>query len=246
MSYNGSAYHGWQIQHNAPSVQGQLEHALSLLLRAHIQVVGAGRTDTGVHASYYVAHFDCTEPPANLKDFVFHLNSMLPHDIAISHIQPVTDSAHARFDATRREYTYYISPHKNPFNRGLAWFMPTPLSVENMNEAAHYLTEFDDFTSFAKLHSSNKTNICHVTSARWSEEGNLLVFKISADRFLRNMVRAVTGTLVDVGRGRLTPAQFKHIIEARDLSLASSSAPPQGLFLSGISYPDHIFIDGER
>ena len=243
LAYNGSAYHGWQIQNNAASVQGELEHALSLILRSKIHVIGAGRTDTGVHASYYVAHFDCDTPVGNTSDLVFHLNSVLPQDISVSRIRQVTDSAHARFDALQREYTYLISPCKTPFCRHLSWFLPTPLALDSMNTAADYLTQFDDFTSFAKLHSGNKTNICHVSSASWTRNDNFIIFKISADRFLRNMVRAITGTLVDVGKGRISPEQFRDIVAARNLSLASSSAPPQGLFLSGISYPENIFVE---
>lgn len=246
LSYRGTNYHGWQRQPNAPSVQGELERVLSARLRSDVEVTGAGRTDTGVHASYYVAHFD-TEVLIDDRDgLCYHLNSMLPRDIAVRGIYPVANEAHARFDATEREYTYRIVSRKEPFCVETAWQYYVRLDIEAMNRAAAYLLEFDDFTSFAKLNSNNKTNICHVSHAEWRSEGAWSVFTIRADRFLRNMVRAITGTLVEVGRGKLSPDDFRHIIAARDLSLASSSAPAQGLFLSGIKYPENIFSPNEN
>ncbi len=237
LSYNGSNYCGWQRQSDAPSVQQTLEEALSLFLRRDIEVIGAGRTDTGVHAAYYVAHFDADTELTDGKDLVYHLNSMLPGDIALKSVTPVADDAHARFDALEREYTYYILQYKDPFRRNTAWQYFVPLDVDAMNAAAGWLLQYDDFTSFAKLNSNNKTNICRVSSAHWrrGDKGEL-VFTIRADRFLRNMVRAIVGTLVDVGRGKITPDDFRRIIEARDLSLSSGGAPAQGLFLTDIKY----------
>jgi tRNA pseudouridine38-40 synthase len=237
LAYNGSRYNGWQRQLSAPSVQGTLEEALSKYLREPVEVTGAGRTDTGVHAAYYVAHFDCGVRIADSADFVYHVNAILPADIAIQGITPVDSNAHARFDAVSREYTYYIVPFKEPFRRDTAWQYFVPLDVEAMNCAAEWLLRYDDFTSFAKLNSANKTNICHVIEARWefSQDGTL-VFRIRADRFLRNMVRAIVGTLVDVGRGKISPERFREIIEARDLSLSSGGAPAGGLFLTDITY----------
>ncbi len=243
LSYNGAAYRGWQRQKNAPTVQQTIEEALSKLLGEPVEVTGAGRTDTGVHAARYVAHFDTRAGTdgdgsiADPADFVYHANSILPPDIALRGVRRVADDAHARFDARTREYTYYILPYKDPFRTGTAWQYTVPLDTEAMNRAAAHLLTVSDFTTFAKLGSGNKTNTCHVTEARWSRrEDEMLVFTIRADRFLRNMVRAITGTLVDVGRGKITPGQFAAILDARDLSLASGGAPAHGLFLTDIEY----------
>ncbi len=251
LSYNGANYRGWQRQKNAPSVQQTIEEAISTLLGEHIEVTGAGRTDTGVHAAYYVAHFDSGNDGDDDEggmcgsgdiikddaDFLYHANSILPPDIALRSIRRVADDAHARYDACEREYTYYIIPFKDPFRARLAWHYSVPLDLEAMNEAAAYLTAASDFTTFAKLGGGNKTNICHVTVAGWrSEEDGTLVFTICADRFLRNMVRAIVGTLVDVGRGKITPTEFAALVEARDLKLSSGGAPAHGLFLTDIKY----------
>ncbi len=240
LSYKGTAYHGWQIQQNAPSVQGRIEQALSALLRTPVSITGAGRTDTGVHAAYYIAHFDTVTSIKDPNSFCYHLNALLPFDIAIRRVIPVSDQAHARFDAIEREYRYYICRNKNPFTRETTWQLYLDLDIEAMNQAAGALKDFDDFTSFAKLHSANKTNICHVSHALWEQHAEQLVFTIRADRFLRNMVRAIVGTLVDVGRGRISPEDFRQIIAQRDLALCSGSAPACGLFLSNISYPKEI------
>lgn len=241
LSYQGTAYKGWQIQRNAPSVQATIENGLSAILRSEIHITGAGRTDTGVHASYYVAHFD-SDSIADEADFIYHLNSILPKDIAATEIKKVRDDAHARFDAIEREYTYRIVNRKDPFLRELSWQYYAMLDMQAMNEAAAHLLAFDDFTTFAKLNSANKTNICHVTHAQWERTDNGMTFVIRADRFLRNMVRAITGTLVEVGRGKMTPNEFRNIIAAKDLSLSGSSAPAQGLFLSNVKYPKEIFL----
>ena len=244
LSYNGSAYFGWQRQPRQQSVQQTLEEALSTLLREQISVTGAGRTDTGVHASYYVAHFDATQPLTDLDQVVYKLNRILPHDISIFAVQPVADDTHARFNAREREYHYYIDPHKNPFTRHITWAYnySTPLDIERMNRAAAVLLEFEDFTSFAKLNSNNKTNICHIFRAEWTRDAQgVLCFTIRADRFLRNMVRAVVGTLVDVGRGRHSVEDFRDIIASRDLSRSSGGAPASGLFLADVTYPDEVF-----
>lgn len=244
LSYDGAAYCGWQRQPDAPTVQQTLEQALSTLLREPIEVVGAGRTDTGVNASYYVAHFDCQKGVEDCAKLVYKLNLILPHDVAVGAVREVRESAHARFDAVEREYTYYISQRKNPFRRYSAWQYYVPLDVERMNEAAKSLLEYDDFTSFAKLNSNNKTNICHVVRADWrrdADDEQLLIFTIRADRFLRNMIRAIVGTLVDVGRGRYTVEDFERILHSRDLSLSSSGAPAVGLFLSDVKYSDEVY-----
>ena len=242
LRYDGAAYCGWQRQPDMPTVQQTIEDALTKLLRVHTEIVGAGRTDTGVNASYYVAHFD-SAVEVDCAQLLYKLNMMLPKDIALFSVTPVADGAHARFDARQREYRYYISPTKNPFRRHSAWLYYVPLDVEKMNQAAAKLLEYDDFTSFAKLNSNNKTNICKIMNACWRVESDgVLVFTIRADRFLRNMVRSIVGTLVDVGRGRYSVEEFCAIVEARDLSQSSAGAPWQGLFLSDVVYPDDIFV----
>ncbi|MDE6778991.1 MAG: tRNA pseudouridine(38-40) synthase TruA [Alistipes sp.] len=241
LRYNGAAYCGWQRQPDAPTVQGTVERALSTLLRAQTEIVGAGRTDTGVNASYYVAHFDCERPIADAEHLVYKLNLILPPDIAVGRIAAVADDAHARFSACEREYRYYIERRKNPFTRHAAWQYYVPLDVDAMNRAAALLPTFDDFTSFAKLNSNNTTNICRIAEAAWLESGDVVRFTIRADRFLRNMVRAIVGTLVDVGRGRYSVDEFGDIISSRDLSRSSAGAPAQGLFLSDVRYPAEVF-----
>ena len=237
LSYKGTAYCGWQRQPNSPSVQQTIEEALSTILRESVEVVGAGRTDTGVHAAFYVAHFDTSRPISNPSDFVYHLNALLPEDVAFGRIYEVNSEAHARFDATEREYRYYIEPRKNPFTRATSWQLTTPLDVNAMNRAAKVLLTTEDFTTFAKLGSNNTNNICHIFRAEWIEiECGMLVFVFRANRFLRNMVRAVVGTLVDVGRGKITPEEFADIVASRNLSRSSSSAPAAGLFLTDVSY----------
>lgn len=242
LKYDGTAYCGWQRQPDAQTVQGTLESALSTLLRTPTEIVGAGRTDTGVHAAYYVAHFDCGTPIIDPEKFLHKLNMILPEDIAVDSLTPVADDAHARFSAIEREYVYIIERRKNPFSRNAAWQYYVALNVARMNEAAAMLSGFDDFTTFAKLNSNNKNNICRLAHAGWDEDGETLRFTIRADRFLRNMVRAVVGTLVDVGRGRLTVSEFHDIVAARDLSLSSGGAPARGLFLNDVKYPDGVFI----
>lgn len=245
LSYDGAAYCGWQRQPDAPSVQQALEKALSTLLREDILITGAGRTDTGVNASYYVAHFDCQHQIEDCEKVCYKLNLILPQDIAVSQIRRVRDDIHARFDAKQREYTYIIAQHKNPFRRYSAWQYYVALDFDKMNLAAEKLLQYEDFTSFAKLNSNNKTNICHVTKAEWSrdpKDESVLVFTIRADRFLRNMIRAIVGTLVDVGRGRYTVEEFEEIIRSKNLSKSSAGAPAQGLFLSDITYDENIFV----
>jgi len=242
LRYNGGAYCGWQRQPDQPSVQQTLEGGLSTLLRRPVEVTGAGRTDTGVNASYYVAHFDVDAAVEDPERTVYKLNFLLPDDIAVGSMTPVSGEAHARFSAREREYRYFIEPRKNPFTRSGTWQYYVPLDCDRMNEAAASLREYRDFTSFAKLNSNNKTNLCRVTHAAWTVDGHgVLCFTIRADRFLRNMVRALVGTLVDVGRGRYTPADFRSIVESRDLSRSSGGAPAQGLFLSDVRYPEEIF-----
>ena len=236
LAYNGANYNGWQTQPELPTVQQTLETALGTLLRQKIAVVGCGRTDTGVHASDFYAHFDSLEPlPENL---VFKLNNLLPPDIAIFDIFPVADNAHARFDAVARTYQYHVSDRRLPFRQGQycrIYFRP---DLDKMNLAAQVLMEYDDFTSFAKLHTQVKTNICHLSHAQWETVGDEWVFTLRSNRFLRNMVRSVTGTLLDVGRGKLTIEGLRQIIEKRDRCAAGVSMPACGLFLTKVEYPE--------
>lgn len=236
LAYNGAAYCGWQTQPELPTVQLTLEQTLSTLLRQPIAVVGCGRTDTGVHASDFYAHFDAATE-FDRENLVFKLNNMLPPDIAIFDIFPVADNAHARFDATARTYQYHVSDRRLPFRQGQytrIWFHP---DIDLMNRAAKVLMEYDDFTSFAKLHTQVKTNICHLSEARWERVGEEWVFTIRSNRFLRNMVRSVTGTLLDVGRGKLTIDGLRQIVERKDRCAAGVSMPACGLFLTKVDYP---------
>ncbi|MGI9527676.1 MAG: tRNA pseudouridine(38-40) synthase TruA [Weeksellaceae bacterium] len=240
-AYNGGQYHGWQFQPNAITVQEILEDRMSKLLGAKTMVHAAGRTDTGVHASKMVVHVDAEI--SDIDNFIFRLNSFLPEDIAIYDIKPVIDTAHARFDALERTYHYHIHYQKNPFINHFSWYWyGSKLNLEAMNDAAAYLLAIDDFTSFARLHTDNKTNICDVRKAYWTETADGIKFEIVADRFLRNMVRAVVGTLTEVGKGKINKAEFIEIIAKKDRNFAAASAPAHGLFLADIQYADELYI----
>lgn len=241
LAYNGSNYNGYQTQPGLPTVQETIEKALSTLLRQHVAIVGCGRTDTGVHASDYYAHFTLTPTESfdgiiDCGQLTFKLNSFLPADLAIFDIFPVKDNAHARFDATARTYQYHVSDRRLPFRQGQYCRIYYKPDLHLMNEGAKILMEYEDFTSFAKLHTDVKTNICHLTEAHWDEVGDELVFTIKSNRFLRNMVRSVTGTLLDVGRGKLTLDGLRQIIESKNRCAAGVSMPPQGLFLMKVDY----------
>lgn len=238
LSYDGTNYHGWQIQQNARSVQEEVEKSLSVIAREKVEVVGAGRTDTGVHAAFYMAHFDCNHTGMADETIVFKLNCLLPFDIAVQKIFAVKQEAHARFDATYREYKYYLSGSKDPFTHSYSEKESRKLNLEKMNEAAKTLFEVRDFTSFSKLGSDVKTNNCAVTKAFWERKGDQLVFTIRADRFLRNMVRAIVGTLLEVGLEKITLAEFKAVIDQKDRSSAGASVAAKGLFLVDIGYDE--------
>lgn len=242
LSFNGARYHGWQIQPNGITVQAELEKALATLLRRETPVTGAGRTDAGVNARLMVAHFDTSAPLDNPAETADRLNRVLPPDMAVYDIRPVTDEAHSRFDALSRTYKYYLIDHKSPFLEAFACRYRGTLDFDRMNEAAEQLYRYTDFTSFSKLHTDVKTNNCRVTFARWEREGEQQVFTITADRFLRNMVRAIVGTLLDVGRGKLTVEGFCRIIEQKDRCAAGTSVPGKALFLHDITYPDNLFL----
>lgn len=241
LSYKGTAYHGWQIQPNGISVQELLAKALSTILRNNIEIVGAGRTDAGVHAKLMVAHFDSDTKITDSKHLVAKLNSYLPNDIGISKIIEVKADAHARFDAISREYEYHVQTTKNVFDNELSACITFPLDFEKMNQAAEKLKSHRDFTSFSKLHTDAKTNICKINKAEWRQDGEKWIFTIQADRFLRNMVRAIVGTLFEVGRGRMTIDEFEYVIQAKNRCKAGVSVPAQGLFLVDIQYPETIF-----
>lgn len=245
LAYNGARYHGWQVQPNGITVQECLEKSLALLLRRKTPVTGAGRTDTGVHARLMVAHLDTGEPLAAPEEFSSRLDRMLPPDITIYKIVPVRPDAHARFDAVDRTYRYYVAGRKDPFGGQFAWKCHG-LDFARMNEAAECLKKYTDFTSFSKLHTDVKTNNCRIIHASWEPEGKKQVFTIKADRFLRNMVRAIVGTLVEVGRGKLTPEDFCRIIESKDRGKAGTSAPANALFLTDITYPEEIFLSSDN
>lgn len=234
-SYNGKNYCGYQIQPKDISVQEELEKALSTILREPIKTTGAGRTDTGVHAKKMFAHFDTTQDLS--QQLVHQLNSFLPNDIAVYKIFRVNDDFHARFDATFRTYEYYISLEKNPFTQDSAWqHWKRSLDINKMNEACRILFDYEDFTSFAKLHTDNKTNLCSIYKAEWVQNGSELKFTVSANRFLRNMVRAIVGTMVDIGAGKIQPEDLRNIIENKNRNSAGTSAPAHGLFLVDVGY----------
>lgn len=241
LSYDGTAYHGWQVQPNGVSVQQVLQEALSTILRMPIEVVGAGRTDAGVHARMMVAHFEASlDSSIMMEDLVYKLNKLLPQDIAVRRIYQVPDDMHARFSAISRTYHYYIHTRKSPFLRHYSWLVTFPLDFERMNEAAGKLLQYEDFTSFSKVNTDTKTNLCKITEARWEQmEPDCWRFTITANRFLRNMVRAIVGTLVEVGRGRMTVEEFCQVIEQQNRCSAGESVPGHALFLVDVSYGDN-------
>ena len=240
LSYDGTSYHGWQIQPNGISIQEAVEKALSVVARETVALTGAGRTDAGVHASFYVAHFDTENLNLDNKKVIHNLNCLLPADIAIQNICKVASEAHARFDAINRTYKYYLTKSKDPFLRQYAAKEARIPDRLKMNDAACKLFNYEDFTSFSKLGTDVKTNNCKVDIAEWIDEGNRFVFTIRADRFLRNMVRAIVGTLLEVGFGKLTIDDFCKIIEAKDRCAAGASVPAKGLFLVDIGYPEEL------
>lgn len=240
-SYNGAAYHGWQIQPNGLSVQEVMEGALGKILRLKTPLTAAGRTDAGVHARYMAAHFDIDTSIADSVEFLRRFNSVLPCDIAVSKILRVRDDAHARFDALYRTYNYYVTDVKDPFQGQYSYRYFGEMDFDMMNRAAERLKDYTDFTSFSKLHTDTVTNNCRVSAAYWEKCGEEWRFVITADRFLRNMVRSVVGTLFEVGRGKLTVEGFCGVIEAKDRCKAGTSMPANALFLVDVGYPEEIF-----
>lgn len=244
IAFKGTNFHGWQIQPNGNSVQEEMEKALSVILDKKTGLSGAGRTDTGVHANKFIAHFDSSEQDlTNSNDLIYKLNGILPKDIVVQEIRAVKPEAHARFSALSRTYSYHIHQQKDPFLDGLSTFYPGHLDVEKLNRGAEFLFDYTDFTSFSKVHTDVKTNTCKVTFAEWKKEGHRVVFTIKADRFLRNMVRAIVGTLLEVGNNKICLSEVKRIIELKDRSAAGVSVSAHGLYLDDVEYPDDIYLN---
>jgi len=240
LSYDGSPFHGWQIQNNAKTIQQILNEALSTNLRTEIYCVGCGRTDTGVHALTFFAHFDLSEPIEQTESVTFHVNCLLPKEIAIQRIFQVDADMHARFSALSRTYEYLITTHKNPFAIQRMWELKEALDLEAMQHAAQSLLQFHDFTSFSKLHTDNENNLCELMEAQWTSTADGYKFTIKANRFLRNMVRAIVGTCIEVGKNKINLEQFKAIVEAKDRSKAGFSVPAHGLYLVNVAYPEGV------
>lgn len=239
LSYKGTAYHGWQTQPNALAVQEVLDKALFTYFRIPIETIGCGRTDTGVHASLFYAHFDLYSVlnETEIEKAIRGINSLLPADIALNNIIPVSNHAHARFDATLRSYEYHIHFQKNPFKTDVSWLIRDELDIETMNIAAKILMEYDDFGAFCKANADNFTNICSVTKSEWEIKPDGIIYHVTANRFLRNMVRAIVGTLVEVGKRKFLPAAMHQIIQSQNRSVAGASVPACGLFLTDVQYP---------
>jgi tRNA pseudouridine38-40 synthase len=243
LAYQGETFHGWQLQNNAVTVQELVNKSLSICLKTEIETTGCGRTDTGVHASQYFAHFDFTDEIKDLDKLKYSLNAILPTSIVIYKIVEVHSEAHARFDAKLRSYSYYITHHKNVFLNACTLYFPISISLDAMNLAASELIKFDDFACFSKKGAQHHTTICTVSEATWYYENNLLIFSISANRFLRGMVRAIVGTMLEVGQGKLSHENYIHLLNSKNRSEAGPTVEPQGLFLEEIRYP---FIESKR
>jgi tRNA pseudouridine38-40 synthase len=243
LTFKGTRYHGWQIQPGAVTVQKIIDEAVTVITGEKTSTTGAGRTDSGVHARFFCAHFDSSQSDLDSrKNLVYRINRYLPSDVSVTGIRRVRPDANARYSASARTYEYHISLLKDPFLTDTAWHLHGDPDIVSMNLASRLLLSCNDFTSFCRLHSDNRTNICRVYHAYWKKEAGKLIFSIKADRFLRNMVRAIVGTLAEVGKGKLSVSGFKEIIDARNRSAAGTSAPAKGLFLTGIEYPEEIFL----
>lgn len=241
ISYKGTAYHGWQEQNNAITVQQVIHEKLSQLLRTETKCVGSGRTDTGVHAKQQVIHFD-TEEAIDQERFLYKLNAVLPADIAANEIMNVSEEAHARFDATKRSYQYFLHTKKTPFKKDQSYFFPHALDLQKIEEGCQIFKHWTDFESFSKVKTEVNHFDCEIFEIEWQTAPGGYIFFVSANRFLRGMVRAMVGTLLDIGTGKLSPSQLVTILEQKDRRAASRSVPPQGLFLSSVIYPDDIYL----
>ena len=248
LAYKGTNFHGWQIQPNAKTIQEEIKIALKTLLRHKICLYGAGRTDSGVHSAFYIAHFDTKEKIENKSKFIASLNGILNNEIVIFDLLDADKSFNSRFDAISRTYKYYINNTKTPFFFDYSLYFRYKLDIDKMNKACTILKKYDDFKSFEKLHSDAKTSICKISEAIWTEKENQLIFTIKADRFLRNMVRSIVGTMIDIGRRKLTLDKFEAIIKAKERQKAGASAKAQGLFLTDIQYPEplNMFLNEAR
>jgi tRNA pseudouridine38-40 synthase len=242
LSYNGTGFCGWQVQPNSVTVQAEIEKALSLIIQHKAGITGCGRTDTGVHSKVFFAHFDVQEPLKNPDNLAFKLNRFLPQEISIDQIIPVRAGAHARFSASMREYTYSIITHKDPFRFQHAYFFPVDLDLEKMNEGAKVLMQYSDFECFSKVKTQVSNFRCNLMFAEWTRHGHLLEFTIRSDRFLRNMVRSIVGTLLDLGGDKISLNDLTTILNSRDRQKAGRSVPANGLMLTEIQYPDDIFV----
>lgn len=241
ISYKGTAYHGWQEQHNAITIQQVINEKLSQLLRAETKCIGSGRTDTGVHAKQQMIHFE-TEQVVDMARFLYKLNAVLPEDIAANEIRSVKESAHARFDATKRSYQYFLHTKKTPFKKNQSYFFPHELDLAVIDEGCKIFKQWTDFESFSKVKTEVNHFDCEIFEIAWQRDCGGYIFFVSANRFLRGMVRAMVGTLLDMGTGKLSPNQLITILEQKDRRAASRSVPPQGLFLSSVIYPSDIYL----
>jgi len=244
IAYNGSKYHGWQVQQNAHTVQQELNNALKKLFQQPVETLGSGRTDTGVHALQQFVQMDLEKELT--EDHILKLNGILPNDIVIKNFSRVRDDASARFDAISRTYHYKICPVKDPFHRGRAYLFYKDLDMEKMNKAAKILFKYKDFQSFSKVKTSVDHFLCDIIKANWKKKSGLMVFEIEANRFLRGMVRSIVGTLIEVGLGRMSLAEFEKIIQGKDRKNAGRSVPAEGLYLMKIKYPKNIFVAAEE
>ena len=240
IKYDGTNYHGWQIQNNASSVQEEINKAFSTILQKKIEVVGAGRTDAGVHAQQLFAHFEI-EKDFEIEKTIFKINKFLPDDISCTTITKVNNEAHARFSATARTYEYWITPNKNPFLQNKAYYLPYSINLDLMNEAAKELLVHTDFSCFSRSKTDTFTNDCDITFANWEQKNDCYVFTISANRFLRNMVRAIVGTLLEIGQQKIEVAELANIIASKSRAKAGTSAPAHGLYLTVVNYPKEVF-----
>jgi tRNA pseudouridine38-40 synthase len=240
IAYDGTNYHGWQVQNNAITIQEVITEKLRVIAKDDsLNILGCGRTDTGVHAKQFFFHVDLNIN-LDFNDVKYRLNNMLPSDIIIKCIFNVKENAHARFDAIERTYRYYINLKKDPFSLNYSWYLNKEIDVKAMNDACVYLCEYEDFTSFSKLHTDVKTNICKLKSAFWKNQDSHLIFEITADRFLRNMVRSIVGTMIDIGIKKMAANEIHNIILSKNRSAAGASVPAKGLFLETIKYPSEI------
>lgn len=241
ISYDGTNYHGWQIQNNAKTVQGVLNEALSTILRAEISTIGSGRTDTGVHAMMQMVHFDY-DAEIDSNQLIAKLNSLLPQDISVNEIKKVKEDVSARFEATSRAYIYKIHQRKNPFRQGLSYHFHQPLDLDQMNACCEQIKNWTDFEAMSKVKTEVNNFNCEIFSAFWEKQNDEILFHVSANRFLRGMVRALVGTLLEVGQGRMTIEEFKEVLESRDRKKAGRSVPAHGLYLRDIIYPENIYL----